>query len=109
MCAVADETMAMRTLFRELELTSLKEGVATLHLRDPSYGSVAGSRREQIAEIFQRIVGAPIRVELGLPQAAPEQERGPIDDPVVDDPVVRQAKDLFGGTIVSVEVERGTD
>ena len=97
---------AMRALFRELGLASLHNGVATLEVRDPSYGSVVRGRQEQIAEIFQRIVGAPVRVELGLPdEPTPEPASGPIDDPITEDPIVRQAQDLFGGTIVSVEAD----
>ena len=94
----------MRALFRELALASLDKGVATLDVLDPTHDSVAQSRREQIAEIFQRVVGAPIRVDIGLAEdAAPASPSAPIDDAIRDDPIIRQALDLFGGTIVSVE------
>jgi hypothetical protein len=104
--AIANERPAMRALFRELKLASFGNGVATLDVLDPSYSSVVRGRQEQIAEIFQRVVGGPVRVDLSLandPDPAPAP--GPIDESINDDPIIRQAKDLFGATIVSVETD----
>ena len=104
--AIANERPAMRALFRELKLTSLRHGVATLGVLDPSYDAVVKGRQEQIAEIFQRVVGAPVRVDLALARdTAPAPAPGPIDESINDDPIIRQAKDLFGGTVVSVETD----
>ena len=94
----------MRTLFRELALTSFASGVATLDVLDPAYSSIAQGRREQIAEIFQRVVGAPVRVDIAMTDdAAPAPAQGPIDEAITNDPIIQQAKDLFGGMIVRVE------
>lgn len=96
----------MRALFRELKLASFGNGVATLDVLDPSYSSVVRGRQEQIAEIFQRVVGGPVRVDLALAHDAdPAPTMGPIDESINDDPIIRQAKDLFGATIVSVETD----
>lgn len=94
----------MRALFCEISLLSLTGGVATLEVRDPSYGNVVLGRRDQIAEIFQRVVGAAVKVEIDRSNdPEPSQSQGPIDDAINEDPIVQQAKDLFGGTVVRVE------
>lgn len=94
----------MRALFRELKLASLAGGTATIDVLDVSYGNVVDGRMEHIADLFLRVTGAPVRVVIGQVGDG-EAAEAPIsiDHPVTKDPVVQQAKDLFGGTIVNIQ------
>jgi len=103
---VAGERNSSRALVEPLKLVSVGQGRVALTTKEPGQLAYARQRSEQIAGIFRQAMGRAVKVTLegDDDQPAPAAS-GTQDREAMEHPLVKQAIDLFGGRVVSIERE----
>jgi hypothetical protein len=104
---VAGERNSSRALVGPLKLVSVAPGKVSLTADEPGQLAYARQRSEQIAGIFRQALGQAVKVTLqGDEEAEPApMQTSAIDREALEHPLVKQAVELFGGRVVSVERE----
>lgn len=103
---VAGERNSSRALVEPLKLVSVGKGRVALTTKEPGQLAYARQRSEQIAGIFKQVMGRAVKVTLEGDDDKPAPAvTGTQDREAMEHPLVKQAIDLFGGRVVSIERE----
>lgn len=103
MLEAAGERNFSRALVAPLKLVSLGPGKVALTAADPGQLAYARQRSEQIAGIFRQALGRAVKVTLEGDDDETPAPTSDADREALEHPLVKQALDLFGGRVVSVE------
>ncbi|TVQ31583.1 MAG: hypothetical protein EA376_08930 [Phycisphaeraceae bacterium] len=95
---------ATRALLSSLSLRSCEGGRAVIAAASPDAVSYAKSKSEQIGKLMRECIGRPVRIEIVSDDVAPPR-RAPatVDNSVYENPLVRQAMELFDAQVIGVE------
>ena len=104
-CDVASNRASDQALFTELQFDSGDRDRIRVRFKRPSTATAAfvQSNMDRVAAILRDAAGRPLAVELAAPATPPDApERASLDPSITENPLVREALELFDATIHSV-------